>query len=71
MSTHFFSFSFLNNIDLLKSNPTTNRFNIFLDWLHSNGVDTSNFEICSFENYGLRLKAGKKRSVNCMVIDFF
>ncbi|CAF0754563.1 unnamed protein product [Rotaria sp. Silwood1] len=48
--------------NLLKSNSICNReehLNTFIDWLHSNGVDTSNFEICSFENYGFGLKATK------------
>lgn len=57
---------FSNHIDLMKSNSTSNReecLKTFTDWLHSNGVDTSNFEICSFENYGLGLKATKKLTV--------
>ncbi|CAM4792055.1 unnamed protein product [Rotaria magnacalcarata] len=46
--------------ELLKANPVCNReenLNVFIDWLHSNGIDTSSFEISSFENYGLGLKA--------------
>ena len=31
----------------------------FLDWLQTNGVDTSSVEISSFEGYGYGLKAKK------------
>lgn len=57
---------FFDEIDLSKTNLLSNReenLNIFIDWLHSNGVDTSNFEIASFENYGLGLKATKNLKV--------
>ncbi|CAF0828611.1 unnamed protein product [Adineta ricciae] len=53
--------------DLSKSNPTSNReerLNDFNVWLHSNGVDTSNVEICLFENYGFGLKARRSLSTN-------
>jgi hypothetical protein len=52
--------------DLSKSNPIWNReerLGDFIDWLHSNNVDTSNFEICSFDNYGFGLKATKNLAV--------
>jgi hypothetical protein len=54
------------DIDLSKSNPIWNReeyLDIFIDWLHFNGVDTANFEICSFDNYGFGLKATKNLAV--------
>jgi hypothetical protein len=54
------------NIDLSKANPIWNRTEYlgpFLDWLHSNNVDTSNFQICSFDNYGFGLKATKNLAV--------
>ena len=54
------------HIDLSKSNPSWNReegLNNFIDWLHSNNVDTSNFEISSFDNYGFGLKATKQLAV--------
>jgi hypothetical protein len=57
---------FFDNIDLSKSNPTWNRaehLGAFLNWLHSNNIDTSNFQICSFDNYGFGLKATKSLSV--------
>jgi hypothetical protein len=52
--------------DLSKSNPIWNReerLDAFRDWLRSNEVDTSNFEICPFDNYGFGLKATKNLSV--------
>jgi len=48
--------------ELLKVNPSCNReehLNDFLNWLHTNHVDTSNFEVSSFNNYGMGLKATK------------
>lgn len=54
------------NLELSKCNRTVNRderLNAFMTWIHSNNVDTSNFEICSFENYGYGLKAKKNLSV--------
>ncbi|UJR35822.1 hypothetical protein I4U23_028569 [Adineta vaga] len=53
--------------ELLKSNPISNREERLYDfnkWLHSNGIDTSNFTICSFENYGFGLKATKPLCTN-------
>lgn len=50
------------HLELLKVNPSWNReehLNDFLNWLHTNHVDTSNFEVSSFNNYGMGLKATK------------
>ena len=38
--------------------------NTFVDWLHGHGVDTSNFEISPFDNYGFGLKATRDLQVN-------
>ena len=60
---------FFDDLDLSKSNPIWNRaehIGVFLDWLHSNNVDTSNFQIYPFDNYGYGLRATK----NLAVIDY-
>jgi hypothetical protein len=64
---------FFTDIDLSKSNSIWNRtehIDSFLDWLHSNNVDTSNFQICSFDNYGFGLKATKNLAVIYSIIFF-
>ena len=53
--------------DLSKVNSTWNRegqVNTFLHWLQGHGVETSNFEICPFGNYGFGLKATRDLQVN-------
>ncbi|CAF4329966.1 unnamed protein product, partial [Didymodactylos carnosus] len=40
--------------------PNLNRqtnIELFFEWLHKHNVDTSKFELCSFDNYGLGPKA--------------
>jgi hypothetical protein len=54
------------SLELSKTNPIWNRherMNAFIDWLHSHQVDTSNFDICSFDDYGFGLKANKDLQV--------
>lgn len=69
------------HLELLKVNPSWNReehLNDFLNWLHTNHVDTSNFEVSLFNNYGMGLKATKDLPVRSssifrffsIVIDF-
>ncbi len=61
-----FQETYVEMTDLSKSNPIWNReerLGDFIDWLHSNNVNTSNFEICSFDNYGFGLKATKNLAV--------
>lgn len=53
-------------LDLSKTNSNWNRaenISHFIDWLHSNNVDTTNFQISAFDNYGFGLKATKTLAV--------
>lgn len=58
-------------LELGKTNPSWNReehLGDFRRWLHADGVDTSKFDISSFDNYGLGLKAKEDLPVSPFIL---